>query len=141
MENIEGLSKKEIKALILHQLDEAGVDHEMVEIKVSDGPKVVLVGEVPSRDAQKAIRQIITGEVGIRDIVDGLIVVEGMDSDLEYEDSYGANDLSDMDEDNIGTEDIFRSIEDGIPYIPPTTASYEEESDTSQWKKRRKRKR
>ena len=141
MKNIDGLSKKELKAFILYQLDEAGVDHEMVEIKVSDGPKVVLVGEVPSRDIQQAIRKIISIEVGIQDIVDGLIVVEGMDSDLEYEDSNGANDLSDPDGDYIGTEDIFRSIEDGIPYIPPTTSSFEEGSSNKRWNKRRKRKR
>jgi len=141
VENIEGLSKKELKAFILHQLDEAGVDHEMVEIKVSDGPKVILIGEVPSRDVQQAIRKIITTEVGIEDIVDGLIVVEGMDGDFEYEDSYGANDLADPDEDFIGTEDIFRSIEDGIPYIPPTTSSFGEDSSSSKWKKRRKKKR
>ena len=53
---------------------------------------------------------------------------EGSEEDME---------LLDQDDESMGTEDAFRSVEDGIPYIPPSNPTYQESPGS---KKRKKKK-
>jgi len=47
--------------------------------------------------------------------------------------------LYDEDEEVIGTEDVSKSIEDGIPYIPPTDPPQQSSPKDLKWKKRKKK--
>lgn len=137
MANIEGLSKEEIKELIQEQLKELDVDSDSIEVDIVDGPKVVLSGKVESRGEREMIEEMLMDIVGVDDIVDELVIIDGGTVDDDDEDMYDDEDVYDEDEDSMGTEDAFQSIEDGIPYTPPTSPSYQESPGSS--KRRRKR--
>lgn len=137
MANIEGLSKEEIKELILEQLRDMGVDFDLIEIKVIDGPKVILSGKVESPGEREMLRQTIIDIVGVDDIVDELVIIDGFFEGHDDDDPYGAADLYDEDEESAGTGDAFQSVEDGIPYIPPDSPSYQESPEVSKKKKKR----
>ena len=136
MENAEGLTNEDIRELIIGQLKSRGIDTELIVVVVSGGPRVTLKGDADSIREKGLIKQIIIDELGISDIKDELEVFD--DAYGELDDHYGNEDAF-YDEDNeyIGTEDVFRSVEDGIPYIPPTSASFE---DPDKVRKRPKRK-
>ena len=139
MGDIEGLSKRELKNLILGQLKELGADLEMIRVEVEEGPRVSLRGEVYSERERRMILQTVIDSVGADAVVDGLVVMQGLYGDIEDDDSYREEGLSDQDDDFIGTEDVFRSIEDGIPYIPPTSPKYHDTTEADKWKKRKKK--
>jgi hypothetical protein len=139
MENIDRLSNEELRELILEQIKNLGVDLDAVEIEVINGPKVVLRGKVGSDSEREMIKQTIIDIVGIDDVVDELVVIQGVDDGLEDEESREESELRDQDEENMGTEDAFQSVEDGIPYIPPTSPTYQESPKKIRWKKRKKK--
>jgi hypothetical protein len=139
MGDIEGLSKRELEELILDQLKELGVDLDVIKVEVEEGPRVSLRGEVYSDRERRMILQTVIDSVGADAVVDGLVVMQGLYDDVEDDDAYREDGLSDQDEDFIGTEDVFRSIEDGIPYIPPTSPTYQDATETDKWKKRKKK--
>ena len=139
MENIEGLSKEEIESLIREQLREVDIIPESFEIEVVEGPQVILRGKIDSRGERAMVMQIIIDVVGIDDIVDELVVVRDENTE-ESEEFFEDADVRNPEEGDIGTEDAFQSIEDGIPYIPPTRHSYQEFPETKRKKKSRKKK-
>ncbi|RKY42778.1 MAG: hypothetical protein DRP85_01855 [Candidatus Makaraimicrobium thalassicum] len=136
MENIEELSNEELRELILEQLKDRGIDTEAIEVEIIDGPRVALNGKVDSVSEQKMIRQTITDMVGIDDIIDELVVIQDISDCPEDEGPREKSELYDQDKEYMGTEDAFQSVEDGVPYIPPTSPSYRESSKTVKWRKR-----
>ncbi|MGB2651523.1 MAG: BON domain-containing protein [Candidatus Omnitrophota bacterium] len=139
MGDIEGLSDRKLKELILRQLKELGVDLDVIKIKVEKGPRVSLRGEVYSDRERHMVLQTVIDTVGADAISDGLVVVHGLYDDIEEDGGYRGDGLTDQDEDFIGTEDVFQSIEDGIPYIPPTSPAYQKTTEKEEWKKRKKK--
>ncbi len=142
MENIEGLSNEELKELILEHLREDGVDPETIEVEVQDGPRVILKGKVDSGTQHEMIKQIITDIVGVEDIIDEIMVIQGVDDDeiLEEDEEEEEKDVYDEDEEDTGTEDAFRAVEDGIPYIPPTNPSFQELPEKPRRRRKTKKK-
>lgn len=117
MKNQDGQSGSDLKRLVFEKLYELGIDLDSIRIDVSKDNKIILKGEVFSDRAQNMVRQTIISLVGVDNLIDESIVIEGLYDHGDGEDDY--NDAYDEDSD-YGTDDIFRSIEDGIPYIPPT---------------------
>ncbi len=118
--NFDELSGSDLKDLIFNQLKSSGIDTELLEIDVKNGPFVIIRGEIKSDRTRELIKQVILEEVGISKIKDEL---HSSDDDYSDEDVNLDDEDNFYDEDNeyIGTEDVFRSVEDGIPYIPPTS--------------------
>jgi len=139
MENIEELSNEELRELILEQIKDLGIDLDTVEIVVTGGPKVILKGKVNSDSEREMIKQTIMDMVGIDDVIDELVVIQGVNDSSEDEESREESELYDEDEENIGTEDAFQSVEDGIPYIPPTSPTYQESPKKIKWKRQKKK--
>lgn len=144
MGDIEGLSKEEIKSLILDEMRDLGINTETVEVEVVDGPKVILKGKVDSTSEKGMIKQTIMDVVGIDDISDELVVIEDTEEDFEEdfskeEDEESVEEPLEEDED-IGTEDASQALEDGIPYIPPTSPTYQDSSSSIRRKRKKKKK-
>ncbi|MEA3489157.1 MAG: hypothetical protein U9R44_02295 [Candidatus Omnitrophota bacterium] len=139
MENIEGLSKEELREYILEQMRDMGIDPETIEIGIEDGPKIILRGKVDSVSERKMVKQTIMDLTDINDIVDELVVISGVVDDLEDEKLMEEAELHDEDDESLGTEDTFQSIEDGIPYIPPSAPTYRESPENIKWKKKKKK--
>jgi len=137
MANIEGLSKEEIKELIQEHLKELDVDFDSIDVDIVDGPKVVLSGKVESRGEREMIEEVLMDIVGLDDIVDELVIIDGGTVENDDKDLYDDEDVYDEDDDSMGTENAFQSIEEGIPYTPPTSPSYKESPGFSKRKKNR----
>jgi len=138
MEKINGLSNEEIKEVILEYVKDLGVDTTVMEIKVVDGPGVILSGKVDSAQDHGAILATIMDVVGIDDIIDEMVVIQDPVSVLSEKDLCDEKASScDEDEEEGETEDVFQSVEDGIPYTPPTSPVYQEHSETVRWRKRK----
>ncbi len=135
MSDIESLNNDEIRELVISSLKEVGVDPDIVSISIVNGPRVILRGEADSQREVNLIIQTITDVVGIEDITNDIDIIdsglEGTDGESREEEFY--------DEDNecIGTEDAFRAVEDGLPYIPPTTSHFDEYDEHEKKKTRR----
>jgi hypothetical protein len=140
MANIEGLTKEEIKDLVIDELKSSAVDVEGIEIEVLDGPRIILKGTVDSIGEHYLVKETITDIVGIEDVSDELVIMNAPD-DGSLDDMFEDGGLLNRDKEEIGTEDPFEAMEDGIPYIPPTSPSYKESPEITEWKKKKKRKR
>ncbi len=132
------LNKKE-KALyeaILQELEDIGIDTELLTISMEKGPKVVIEGEVYSHKDNELIYQVLSDTLGIEEIENYTVIMAGIreESSVNGEDFENIEDLED---DSYGTEDIFESIEDGEPYIPPVSHVYTELSQNIKWKKKK----
>jgi len=123
----EGISDKELRDLIVENLRDAGIDPDMIQIKIKKGRNIVLRGEVDSKRERNRIIQTIAEMARVGDIKDELIILEGLHGEyLEEHTEYGYEDeIFDDDNECIGTNDVFRAMEDGMPYIPPTDSSFE----------------
>jgi len=126
MQYIDGLSENQIKKLIFERLKELKIQYDLLRIDIIDGSRILLSGEVYSHLVQEEIKQAILDIVEV-EIIDKLIIVQDLyDKFDEFDynnDNYADKNIYDED-DSIGTEDISESIEEGIPYIPPTSSSY-----------------
>ncbi|MBU0571364.1 MAG: BON domain-containing protein [Candidatus Omnitrophica bacterium] len=132
MRNIEGLSDNEMRELIVKSLKGVHIDPELISIKVKKGSKVVLGGEIDSRREKALVVQTIMDIVGIEGVVDEMKVMDGRYGDPAEDDD---SELYDEDNQCIGTEDAYQAIEDGMPYIPPTTSPVEELDERPRHKK------
>ena len=137
MASIEGLTNDEIKEVILEQLKDAGIDVDVIEVEVKDGPEVVLTGKVESEGAKFIAKKTIRDIVGIDELHDELVIMDEPESLEEEEDEGG---LYNRDEDDEMTEDTFKSLEEGIPYTPPDRPLHDESGEDMTWKKRKKNK-
>ena len=136
MGNIDGPSNLEFREIVRAHLTKLGVNHDLINIEVKKGPTVILKGEVYSDNVRNMIKEAINEMTEVYAVVDELIVTRELYDDMDDADENG---LMDEDKDLIGTEDVSRSIEDGIPYIPPTSPSYREHLDTNKPKRRKKK--
>jgi len=137
MGNLEGLLKEELKELIVEQLEDAGVDIETIEVEIVDGPQVILRGKVDFGSERRMIKATIMDVVGIDDIVDELVVIRGVSDGTEDEARDPEAAPYDEDEEFVGTEDVFQSVEDGVPYIPPSNPTYRESPKNIRWKRKK----
>lgn len=133
----EGSITKEIKRTIQDRLRGTGVDVDSLHIIVSEGPEVIIRGEVGSHGEKEQIIDLVMEAAGIDDVIDYLVVPDDYSDDIEQDDYHSA-DLRDPDEEFMGTEDAARSVEDGIPYIPPTKPSYQRPSERIKWKRKKR---
>ena len=134
MESAEGLSGKDIKLLVIENLKDAGVDPELVEVIVKTGSKIVLRGEIFSESEGSLIMQTVLDIIGINNVVNEMEVVEGA-SDYNESSDEG---LRDEDNEAYGTEDMFKAVEDGMPYIPPMSSSFDWDSKRVRKKRTRR---
>jgi hypothetical protein len=141
MGDAEKLSNSELKNLIIEHLEDLGIEHEMVDVEVRKGPKIVLRGEVYSERDRKTIVRMIKEDIGIGQIVDGIIVLREEYGEREDAGEAEEEDIYEQGEEYVGTEDIFRSMEDGIPYIPPSDPSYHRSYEELRWKRGKKKRR
>ena len=138
--NKKNLSLEKIKKLILEQLDESGINLEQIEVLVKKGPVIVLRGEVYSEEIRKIINQIVNDTIDVDGIIDEMDTINvdfNEDDDQENDDEEDSDD----DDESFGTKDVFKSIEDGIPYIPPTTSPIHDDLEEGRRNKRKKKKR
>lgn len=138
MGDAKKLSNSELKNLIIEHLGDLGIEHELVNVEIKKGPKIVLSGEVYSESDKRIIIQTVKEDIGIEQVVDGLIVLQEEHGEPEG-DAEEEEDIYEQGEEYVGTEDIFRSMEDGIPYIPPSDPSYHRSYEELRWKKGKKK--
>ncbi|MFH1665567.1 MAG: hypothetical protein ABIA77_05425 [Candidatus Omnitrophota bacterium] len=140
MENDKKRSSFEVKKMILSELKDVGYSTELVDIRVVKGKKVILSGEVLSPYEKNILVNTASSVVGSDNVIDETVIMDNACDEYEDDSLLKNNELRDEDEDFIGTEDIFRSIEDGIPYIPPTSSPSRRRSSGPSNGNRRKRK-
>jgi len=141
MPDIEGLSNEEIKQLIIANLRGFDIDPELISIKITKGSKIILRGAVETQRHRDLVVQTIQDVAGVEDVKDELVILQDEYGDFSDEEELEEEFLDD-DNEYYGTDDIVKSIEDGLPYIPPMTSSFEEpteEEEEPEKKKKRKR--
>lgn len=129
MEEENELSREELRESILEQLDEMGIAPGTVEISVLKGFKVLVEGNIDSERGREFIIRAVKDIVGKNNVVDELIVTAGEYGGHGGSAPHEAHGLYDEDNEYVGSEDVFRAVEDGVPYIPPTDPSFMEYSD------------
>ncbi len=132
-------SSEEIKKIIYEHLDDMGVSRENMQISIVNGSKVVLRGEILHESQREELKDFISDMAGIDNIVDELIVIHDEYEEGEGEELSDEEELYDEDKEKYGTGDIFRSVEDGVPYVPPTSPPYEESKKKERKRKRKKK--
>ena len=137
MDNSEGLSNIELKELIIENLKDIGIDPELLDIHIKKNQRVVLRGDIYSEGEGNLIVQTIMDIIGIEHVKNEMRVNEGRSDDF-YLDDEEEEYLLDEDNESYGTEDIFRSVEDGLPYVPPMVSSAEKLEKQSRRKKARR---
>jgi len=137
MENIHRLSGDELHELINENLKTAGVEPDLISIKIKKGSRIHLEGELDSRRIRDLIMQTITDIVGVDKVVDDTHIIDDSEEDI-YDDDRDDSELFDEDNECVGTEDVFRAVEDGLPYIPPTTSRFDELEQSRRRKKERR---
>jgi len=128
----------DLKELIREQLDEAGIASELIHIDFDKKSRIVLSGELYSEYVHRTILQITADAAGYENVVDRLIVMDAVYDEIENDPEDRDSEVYDEDEDFVGTEDVFRSIEDGIPYIPPSKPPRKGLPNNLRWKRRKK---
>ena len=139
MADTEGLTNEELRELVLEQLKNLGVDPDPIEIEIVDSVNIILRGKVDSESEREMIKQTMLDVLGVSAIIDDLVAICSENRDLLDTEEHEEGELYDEDEECIGTEDVFRSVEDGVPYIPPTSPTYQKSPETIKWKKKRKK--
>lgn len=113
---------KDVADLLTEKMEESEIVHDYIEIEMPDELTILLHGEIYSELELKKLREILMEHTAAEEIdEEDIIVVEtNYDNDEDSgSDDYVSDEISPLKEDFAGTEDIYRSLEDGIPYIPP----------------------
>ena len=126
MENIYELSNKELRDLVKEGFEDLGVELDSIDIEVEDECRVVLRGRADSRREKELIGEAVEDALGVDEVVNELRVVRPGVEDVDDEEDDDSDDVRDDDNDIAGTQDLSRSVEDGIPYIPPMRRVYRE---------------
>lgn len=148
LDDIDNLTPNELRARIKEALgDHAGVDESDINVHVENGV-VRLIGRVGTASEARIAEHIVTDQIGIVSVRNELVVSSShrtespasMDEHLADEErtsglllgdqaspySDEAAHLADHPEDeDIGTTDMQRVMEDGVPYAPPESATPE----------------
>lgn len=120
MEDLGALSSDNIKELLKEELEDLGVELSSIEIEAVGDFRVVLRGRAASHREKELIAQAVEDALGVDYIVNELAVAQDGPEPVAEEDDEEDEDIRDDDDDTVGTADLARSVEDGIPYIPPT---------------------
>ncbi|MFH1411913.1 MAG: BON domain-containing protein [Candidatus Omnitrophota bacterium] len=120
---------------ILAQLDDAGIDCGPLKIEIDEDGGILLKGEICSFKEKETVMEIIEESFGIENITDELTVLEGI-VDEEAESPGEKKVRLEEEDDDSDTEDIYQSIEDGIPYTPPSEPLFREEEHPPRKKKK-----
>ncbi|MFH1837680.1 MAG: BON domain-containing protein [Candidatus Omnitrophota bacterium] len=106
---------------VLAQMEEAGIDCDPIKIEADRDGTLILGGEVCSLKEKEVILQIIEEVLGTEKVVDELVVLEGIkDEEKDQEENESLEDEEEEEDGPLDTEDIYTSIEEGIPYAPPS---------------------
>lgn len=141
MREDDGLTNKDIENSIKEALLEQGIDMELITITVKDGPKIIVKGEVDSDNDKAIIIQTIKDTVYTEEVIDNIIVIGDEDGTVEEdEDDADREELMDEDNQSFGSSDVFEALEDGQPYVPPTTDSFEKSFETKRNNKKKRKK-
>ena len=127
--------RKKFARNIFAQLEEVGVNCDLIKIEIDDEGRVVLRGDVCSLKEKDAIHQIITDSFGIEEIRDELTILEGI-----VDEGGEPHSLYEEEDDSTNTEDISRAIEDGIPYTPPSEPVYRKQPEEVTVRKKKNKK-
>jgi DnaK suppressor protein len=120
------LSDRELEEVIREHVRADGrVDMDELRIVCRHGV-VHLEGVLPSEVEHSILRQIITDESGLEEIVDHL-QVQGLLWEREERTKTGSREERQPGVEPYGTEDIVESLEEGIDYVPPISPTPEEE--------------
>jgi hypothetical protein len=141
MEEAGEISREELRELIIEQLDEIGIAPGTVDITVLNESKVLVEGNVDSERGREYIIRAVRDVVGKKNVVDELMVTGNEYGEHGNDAPHKAHGLYDEDNEYVGSEDVFRAVEDGVPYIPPTDPSFMEYSDERPGRIRRKKRR
>jgi hypothetical protein len=140
----ENFEKGRFKAFIIESLKESGVDVDSVDIRLKKDGGLVLSGEVSSQREKAMIYKSVKDVAGIEDIEDDIIVLNDEEGGMEdlggiLDDHDDDGSLYDEDNECVASQDIFRSVEDGVPYIPPTDPSFQDSYSDDPRQRRRSR--
>jgi DnaK suppressor protein len=120
------LSGRELEDAIRdHLRDDARVDMEELRIVCRHGV-VHLTGSVPSEHERQIVLQTITDVMGLKD-VDDRVQVEEILWEREDRDKEECAPEARPWEDQVGTEDVTETHEDGTEFVPPARPVPEEE--------------
>lgn len=119
MEDLGALSNDDIKELVKEELEDLGVEAGSIEIEAVDDSRVLLRGRAVSRREKELIAQAVEDALGVDYIVNELAVSQDGSEPVVDDDEEDDDDIRDGDDDTVGTGDLARSVEDGIPYILP----------------------
>ncbi|MDP8259089.1 MAG: hypothetical protein P9L90_06695 [Candidatus Aadella gelida] len=118
---------------ILIQLEEAGIDCGLIKIEMDEDGGIDLSGEVCSLKEKETVLQIIEDGFGIENIKDELVILEGIvDDGVSGEQKEDISDSEKVED----TEDVYTSIENGVPYTPPSEPIYREDEEDGPRKKK-----
>ncbi len=136
MDNVDDLSRIELKKLVVESLKDVGIDPELIEIIAESSSKIILRGEIYSRTEGDLAVQTVTDISGIDNVVDEMEIIEDAGNMIFPENP--DEDL--LDEDNVcyGTEDMCKAVEDGVPYIPPMNSSFDKDARRTRKKQLRR---
>lgn len=126
MSNLFDLSNDELRELVKDGLEELGVEPDTIDIEVVDESSVLLRGKAGSRREKELIGEAVENALGVDEVLNELRVARPEVDEAEEEDDDDTGDVIDDDDDTVGTEDLTRSVEDGIPYMPPVKRVYRE---------------
>jgi DnaK suppressor protein len=121
------LSGRELEEVIREQVRADGrVDTEELRIVCRHGV-VHLEGALPSETERSILRQIITDQLGLEEIIDHVQVEELLWEREERTKAASSQPERPPRVEPSGTEDIVESLEEGINYVPPISPTPEEE--------------
>lgn len=135
MSELHELSETELKELVRDELEDLGIELDTIDIELEDDSRVLLRGKVPSRRLKELVAEAVGEALGADDVVNQIAVVRGANEEPADDDDEDTDDIKDEDDDTVGTEDLGRSVEDGIPYIPPVKRAYREAHGQSKFRK------
>lgn len=139
-----GAINKDQLEFLIEKIEESDIAHDYAEIEVTEDKTILLTGEIYSEHERRKLKELLMEHTDAEEIDDeDLIIIESGDvnpADIEDDDEYVSDEISPLKEDFAGTEDVYRSLEDGIPYIPPVENPEENAhiSKNSWLKKKRK---
>jgi RNA polymerase-binding protein DksA len=120
------LSGRELEDAIRdHLRDDGRVDMEELRIVCRHGV-VHLTGSIPSEREHHIVLQTITDVMGLKEIDDRLQVKEILWEREDRDKEESAQETGPW-EDQVGTEDVTETHEDGVEFVPPTRPVPEEE--------------
>jgi len=109
-------SNPEMNKIIYDELNLRGIDLEYIEINVDSNMCATIKGEVTSEKTHNEILNVMNKFIDADDITDRVIVIEDLyenDTDDYLQEDQGEHSPFEEEDDDSGTDDVHRAIEDG----------------------------